>query len=147
MHFQEAIIINRPAAEVWAFLQQPNSEAVWHPDVLEEKITSLGGLGQGATGVEVRKFFGRRMEFPWKITQFVPRRSVTTRSAGGPVIWEATYLLEPIENGTSFVLDYRQEATGLWRLLLVGAPVIMRKQAKSDLANLKRAVEARQMHP
>jgi len=143
MRFRDAIIINRPVAEVWAFLQQPNSEAAWHPGVIEEKITSPGGLGVGATGIEVRKIFGRHMEFLWEITQFEPGRRVTTRSAGGPVAWEATYLLEPIENGTSFVLDYRQEATGLWKLLLLGAPIVMRKQAKSDLANLKRVVEAR----
>jgi ligand-binding SRPBCC domain-containing protein len=83
-HFRDATIINRPVTEVWAFLQQPNSEAAWHPGVIEEKITSPGGLGVGATG--------------------------------------------------------------LWRLLLLGAPIVMRKQAKSDLANLKRVVEARQLH-
>ena len=143
MYFRDTIIINRPVTEVWAFLQQPNSEAAWHPGVIEVKITSPGGLGLGATGIEVRKVFGRRMEFPWEITQFEPGRSVTTRSAGGPVAWESTYHLETIENGTSFVFDYRQEATGLWRLLLAGAPVVMRKQAKSDLANLKKAVESR----
>ena len=142
MHFRDAIIINRPVTEVWAFLQQPNSEAAWHPGVIEEKRTSSGELGVGATGIEVRKVFGRRMEFPWEITQFEPEHRVTTRSTGGPVVWEATYLLEPVENGTSFVLDYRQEATGLWRLLLLGAPIVMRQQAKSDLANLKRVVEA-----
>lgn len=142
MRFRETIIINRPVAAVWAFLQQPNSEAAWHPGVIEEKRTSAGGLGVGATGIEVRKVFGRHMEFSWEITEFEPGRKVTTRSVGGSVAWEATYLLESIENGTRFTLDYRQEAAGLWRLLLVGAPIVMRKQAKSDLANLKRVVEA-----
>jgi carbon monoxide dehydrogenase subunit G len=142
MRFRDSIIINRPVAEVWAFLQQPNSEAAWHPGVIEEKMTSAGGLSAGATGIEVRRVFGRRMEFPWEITQFESGRSVTTRGVGGPVAWEATYLLEPIEDATRFTLDYRQEATGLWRLLLVGAPIVMRQQAKADLANLKRLVEA-----
>jgi hypothetical protein len=82
------------------------------------------------------------MEFSWEITEFEPGCKVTTRSVGGSVAREATYLLESIENGTGFTLDYRQEAAGLWRLLLVGAPIVMRKQAKSDLANLKRVVEA-----
>jgi len=85
MRFQDSIIINRPVAEVWAFLQQPNSELAWHPAVIEEKMTSAGGLGAGATGIEVRKVFGRHMEFPWEITQFEPGCTVTTRSVGGPV--------------------------------------------------------------
>ncbi len=143
MRFGDAIVINRSVADVWAFLQQPNSEAVWHPGVIEERMTSAGGLGVGATGIEVRKVFGRRMEFPWEITGFEPGRRVTTTSTGGgPVAWEATYLLEPVENGTRFTLDYRQEATGVWRLFLLGAPIVMRRQAKSDLVRLKRAVEA-----
>lgn len=142
MRFEEVIVINRPVATVWAFLQQPNSEAAWHPDVIEERMTSAGGMGLGATGVEVRRAFGRRKEFPWEITRFEPGRCVTTAGRGGPVAWEATYSLEPVENGTRFTLDYRQEATGLWRLLLLGAPVVMRRQARSDLARLKGAVEA-----
>jgi hypothetical protein len=142
MRFEEAIIINRSAGEVWAFLRQPNSEAAWHPDVLEERRTSAGELGMGATGIEVRKVFGREVEFPWEITGFDPERRVTTTSAGGPVTWEATYLLEPVQNGTRFTLDYHQEATGLWRVLLIGAPMIMRRQARADLARLKKAVEA-----
>jgi hypothetical protein len=143
MRFRDAIAINRSVADVWVFLEQPNSEAVWHPGVIEERTTSAGGLGVGATGIEVRKVFGRHMEFPWEITGFEPGRRVTTTSTGGgPVAWEATYLLEPIENGTRFTLDYRQEATGLWRFLLLGAPIVMRRQAKSDLLRLKTAVEA-----
>jgi hypothetical protein len=62
MVIRDAIIINRPVTEVWAFLQQPNSEAAWHPGFIEEKITSPGGLGLGATGIEVRRVFGRCME-------------------------------------------------------------------------------------
>jgi len=142
MRFEEVIVINRPVAEVWAFLQQPDSEAAWHPDVIEERMTSAGGLGLGATGIEVRKVFGRCMEFAWEITRFEPERRVTTTSTGGQVDWEATYTLEPAESGTRFTLDYRQEATGLWRLLLLGAPAVMRKQARSDLVRLKAAVEA-----
>jgi hypothetical protein len=110
---------------------------------LLKRMTSAGGLGVGATGIEVRKVFGRHMEFPWEITGFEPgRRVITTIMGGGPVAWEATYLLEPVENGTRFTLDYRQEATGLWRLLLLGAPIVMRRLAKSDLVRPKRAVEA-----
>jgi len=142
MRFGGAIVINRSVGDVWAFLKRPNSEAVWHPGVIEERRTSAGELGMGATGIEVRKVFGRQMEFPWEITGFDPERRVTTTSAGGPVAWEATYVLEPVENGTRFTLDYCQEATGLWRVLLIGAPIIMRRQARADLARLKRAVEA-----
>ena len=142
MHFQDTITINRSVADVWAFLQQPNSETAWHPGVLEEKITSEGALRVGATGIEVRKVFGRQVEFPWEITQYEPECRVTTESRGGPVAWVATYVLEPVGEGTRFVFDYQQEATGIWKLLLLGAPVVMRKQAKSDLAHLKRAVEA-----
>jgi hypothetical protein len=143
MRFGDSIVSNRFVADVWAFLQQPNSEAVWHPGVIEERMTSAAGLGVGATGIEVRKVFGRPMEFPWEITGFEPGRRVTTTSTGGgPVAWEAIYLLEPIENGTRFTLDPRQEATRLWRLLLPGAPIVMRRQAKSDLVRLKRAAEA-----
>lgn len=142
MHIHDTITINRSVAEVWAFLQQPNSEALWHASVLEEKLTSEGGLRGGATGVEVRTVFGRQMEFPWEITRYEPERKVTTASRGGPVAWEATYVLEPAGEGTRFVFDYRQEATGIWKLLLLGAPWVMRKQAQTDLARLKSAVEA-----
>lgn len=60
MHFRDTITINRSVAEVWDFLQQPNSEALWHTDVLEERVTSEGGLRVGATGLEVKTVFGRR---------------------------------------------------------------------------------------
>lgn len=67
---------------------------------------------------------------------------MTTRSKGGPVAWEATYVLEPAGEGTRFVFDYRQSATGIWKLLVLGAPLVMPKQARADLARLKSLLEA-----
>ena len=101
-------------AEAWAFLQEPNSEAAWHLGVLEEKITSEGGLRVGAIGVEVSKVFGRQMEFPWEITQFEPECRVTTRSRGGQVAWEATYDLEPVGKAldSAVITARRRRASG-----------------------------------
>ena len=143
MHLHHFILINRPVADVWEFLKQPNSEAAWHPALVEEKMTSEAGLQVGATGVQVWKVFGRRVESPWEITELEPGRKITTRSTSGPTAWEGTYLLEPSGEATRFTLDLRQEATGLGRLLAPLTDGLFRRQWMSDLALLKQVVEAR----
>ena len=142
MHLRETIMINRSVAEVWTFLQQPHSESIWHPAIVEDRITSEGELRVGSTGIQVFNLLRRRVQSPWEITEFEQQRKVTTRSTGGPTTWKGTYLLEPVGTATRFTVDIHEELPGVARLLAPLFDRVTRKQWLSDLALLKQVVES-----
>ncbi len=44
-----SITINRPVAEVFAYVSEVSNEPAWHTDVLEARQTSAGPIGIGTT--------------------------------------------------------------------------------------------------
>ena len=64
--------------------------------------------GVGATGREVYKLMGRRIETTWEITEYEPNQKVSYRSTSGPVTYEGTWTYEPVEGGTrvTFAIDW-----------------------------------------
>lgn len=44
-----SITINRPVAEVFAYVSDVSNEPAWHTDVLEARQTSEGPIGIGTT--------------------------------------------------------------------------------------------------
>ena len=79
---EATILINRPAEDVFAFLNIPENHPKFVPGMLEFKKTSPGPLGQvGATIRGVRQFLGQRMELPYEITEYEPGNRLGMKGA------------------------------------------------------------------
>jgi hypothetical protein len=62
--FEVVTVIERPAEEVFAVVQDVTKTPLWEPGLLEARRTSEGPLGVGARMIYVGTFLGRRYESP-----------------------------------------------------------------------------------
>ncbi|HKI61494.1 MAG TPA: SRPBCC family protein [Mariprofundaceae bacterium] len=138
-----SIEINRPIAEVIAFVDDNKNDPMWQSSVLEsEKITS--GSPNAGTVYHVReKFLGRVIEQKWEVTE---------RNEDGSA-WSAKTISGAFPMETSMTFEVRGEATVVSRTLgidvgrffKVASPVvahIAQREMDMDFANLKELLES-----
>ena len=107
------VTIKRPLEEVFAFTSDADRLPQWQEAVIESRRTSDGPPGVGATGVNVRKVMGQRIETNWEVTAYKANEGYTIKSTtGGPVAFELTYAFTAVEEGTRVQVKFRGEAKG-----------------------------------
>jgi carbon monoxide dehydrogenase subunit G len=138
----QSVTINRPVAEVWAFISNFENTTRWSRGVLEARRTSDGPLGVGSTLETVVRAFGRRRTADYLVTEYEPNRAFAFEVTSGPMTSRARYSVEPAGAGTRLTAAGEAEVTGVYRLL---APLLVRtikRHSQDDLANVKRILEA-----
>ena len=69
----QSVVIDRPCAEVFAFVTDLRNELRWQPEIVA--VTLDGPLRVGGHFHETRVTFGRRFEWEFRITELeAPRR-------------------------------------------------------------------------
>lgn len=140
--FEINLVINRPIAEVFAFISNGENLPRWRAATLEiSKISSeptrVGSKFRGRFA-----FLGRPFEGNLEVIAHEPIRSYATRMVEGPFPLEARYSLEPVEGGTQLTLVIDGEPGGFFKL---AEPLVVRlakRSYESDLQNLKEMLEA-----
>lgn len=139
---EATILIDRPAADIFAFLNVPENHPKFVPGMLEFKKTSPGPLDRvGATIRGVRQFLGRRMELPYEITEYEPGNRLGMKGAMGPIIFEDGYVLDSMGNSTRVRFWLEPTLSGLMK---IAKPFVVwqgKIHANETLTNLKRALE------
>jgi uncharacterized protein YndB with AHSA1/START domain len=131
------VVVGRPAAEVFAFLADPENDPRWRPGVLD--IARVDGDGaryrQGVRGPG-----GRRVDADIEVTAREPERLIAFRTIARPARPEGRYELRPAGAGTRVRFALEAELRGVKRLM---APMVRRTMAAEvgALADLKRVVE------
>jgi uncharacterized protein YndB with AHSA1/START domain len=136
-----SITINRPVAEVFAYVSDASNEPAWHTDVLEARQTSEGPIGIGTTFlIRVKPSMGVS-EGVTEVIGFDPNRRQVIRGEMGSMRPTITDLFEPADGGTKFTRRIQIEASGLMRLMLPLVRPMTGKIWTGFLANLKRVLE------
>jgi len=81
---ETSVVINRPIAEVFEFVVNPEKWPQYDSGLLEAAKTSKGPMDVGATWQEVRKFLGRRIESTNAVTAYEPNKKFSFKSTSGP---------------------------------------------------------------
>jgi hypothetical protein len=135
-------MINRPAEDVFAFLNIPENHPKFVPGMIEFKKTSPGPLRRvGATIRGVRQFLGQRMVLPYEITEYEPGNRLGMRGMMGPITFEDGYVLDSMGNSTRVRFWLELTLTGLMK---IAKPFVVwqgKIHADETLANLKSALE------
>lgn len=137
---ETSVVINRPIAEVFAFVTDPENGSQWESGLLEAGKTSKGSMGVGATWQEVRQFLGRRIEQTVQVAEYEPNKKMAIKTAG-PIPSEGGYTFESVAGGTRVTLTGQTETGGFFKL---ADPILARmakRQLEADLANLKELLE------
>ena len=136
------VTINRPVADVFAFVADLTNEPRWHTDILKVRPApdSPAREGLGSTWIVTARFMGRR-EYEVEVTGFEPNRRIEYTTRTGPLKPTAACLLEPADGGTLFTRQVQIPIQGLHRL---AKPMLQRMAPKRQAGfvhNLKHRLE------
>jgi hypothetical protein len=82
---KDSIEINRPAEEVFAYLDQLDRHSEWQPSLVSARVVTEGPTRVGTRVVEKRKVPGGTRDVPYEITAHEPPRMASFRGTAGPV--------------------------------------------------------------
>jgi hypothetical protein len=135
---ENSVEIARPVDEVFDFAADMRNELKWNPDVESmEKIT------EGPVGL------GTRFKAKWHTSPPVTtecthfdRPSSFAYHNGGPIEVDLTITLGSTPGGTLLTSRFDARPNGLIRLIFPVFLIILRRQEKANMVNVKRALEA-----
>ncbi len=142
---QRHITIQRPVREVFAGLEDFQSDHLWRAQVKEMRITSAHRTGLGASHIEVREMFGRTMESPASIVVYEPDKRFDVQRASGPIRPIASYRFADASGGTRLTLRLSVPLRGPSVLLAPIVALMVQLIARSipaDLERLKKLIES-----
>ena len=135
-------VIERPPAEVAAYVADPSNAPEWYENIESVEWKSAPPVAVGSRVAFVARFLGRRLAYTYEFVDYVPGERLVMRTADGPFAMETTYTWEPAgPNATRMTLRNRGEPSGFSR---IGAPLMagaMRRANRKDLARLKELME------
>jgi uncharacterized protein YndB with AHSA1/START domain len=137
---QRSITINRPAAEVFAFVADALNGPKWRPGVHEVEHAS----GQGAGAIyrqSVKGPGGRRIAADIEITDYEPNHRYAFRAIAGPVRPTGEYRFAEANGGTRLTFSLDAKLSGWKRLLMSGAVQSTMNAEMASLDRLKSLLE------
>jgi len=141
MKVERSISIERPAAEVFAYISDIRNDPTWHTDVTEVR-SSTDAVGMGTVfDVKVKPSMGVS-EGTMTVSRFEPGRLVEFQGRMGRMEPTVTNICEPSANGTLVTRRVELDPPGIMRLM---SPMIASRIGKANegfLANLKGVLEA-----
>ena len=134
--------VDRPAAEVFAFVSDQLNAPRWQRGLREVRRTTGGPIGVGSEHVFVRRFAGRRIESGNRFVEFEPGRFVAFEIPDGVVTGRASYLVE--SDGTErchLTSTMRFQVAGWMRLAEPLLARVLERDSHRDEQTLKQILE------
>ena len=142
-------VVDRPAAEVFAYATDPTHFHEWQQGLIEGHLDPPGPAQVGSKCLTTRRIGGANRTVTALLTHVEPPRTWGVRGIDGPIRATVDVTVEPITGSSSrltIAVDFAGH--GIGRLLV---PLIVRRQADKEMpANveaLKRRAETRQPQP
>ena len=146
MRIEQSIVIDRPRAEVFAYLADRRHDPVWMGSVVEsEWLDGEASPSVGRRGRMALKVFGRRTETVDEVSEFVPGERIAHRTVQGTFRLNTACLTAAEGTGTRATVVAEGESFVEGRLGRFADPLIagvMRRSFKTDLRRLKRILES-----
>ena len=139
---EHTVVIHRPVGEVFEFLVNPENNHLWQEGVVKSRMIPQGQVDVGTKGEDVRKYLGREFQTTYEIVEYEPDRKLRFRSLSGPVQFEGSYALEPVDEGTRFSFTIQGDAGPFSALAGPLASRMVQKQVERDAVSLKRRLES-----
>lgn len=134
-HAENAITIDRPAVEVYAFLADGLNNARWRPGVKSIELSSgVAGTEGAVYSQTLTGPRGRPIQGDYRITKAVPGKMLAFQVIAGPARPEGSYALAEDNGSTTvrFTLDLK--STGLMKVL----DALITKTMQAEVAQLSR---------
>jgi uncharacterized protein YndB with AHSA1/START domain len=138
------IVIDRPRAEVAAFVGDPDNAPAWYEHVKRVVWRTPRPLAVGTRIGFMAESLGKQLEFVYEVTALVPGERLVMRTEAGRFPIETTYAWkdEP-GGGTRMSLTNHSEPRGVGRLSAMLLRRSMRRSDAKTLSRLKAVLESR----
>ena len=136
------VVINRPVAEVFAFIARAENMPRWAKYITDAAQTSEGAVDVGTTCYVVSKMMGMNVKQNFTVTECIPDRVYAAKSTSGPVPMESRYVLEEASGATELHVSVTTDLSGVMKM---AGPLLirkLRKQMREDHESLKRFLES-----
>ncbi|MCC3763358.1 SRPBCC family protein [Glycomyces sp. TRM65418] len=140
MQFTNTIRIDRPTAEVFAYLADPENIPQWNYAISETKKTSEGPVGVGSSYLQTRTV-PEHSEETVEVTEYEPDRRFAIRGDLGPFHGDVAYVLDPAQGGTIVTNAMDLKAAGPARPIAPLAVTRVKAAVAANLGTLKTLLE------
>ncbi len=143
--FSGSVVVDRPIAEVFAFLAAGTNDPKFSPRVLEIRKTSDGPTGVGTVFESKVKDAGMTTSRRFELTEFAEPTKIrwTERSKNMVTVPDGGYDLESLDAAQTRVTIHNQlEGHGLGKLIVGFAARQAVKEAPAFAQRIKAAIEA-----
>src|SRR5215510_15062819 len=140
---EESTVINRPVAEVFAFVANFENHPKWESNFQKVKLLTSTPTGVGTQYQCDMKLPGQTATSKFEITEYEVNRKIAFEGEpAGPAKPDGSFLFESVPGGTKITLVPRPKFRGLFKLLEPMMAGYVRKQNRDHLNSLKRILEA-----
>jgi uncharacterized protein YndB with AHSA1/START domain len=130
-----SIEVNRPAAAVFAYLEQFDRHADWQPSLVSVRIETPGPVRVGTRVVERRKTPMGTRDITFEVTEHDPPHVLSFRGTEGPVRPIGVARVEQLTATTSrIIFSIELEGRGIGRLI---APFALKQTAQEIPSRLE----------
>jgi uncharacterized protein YndB with AHSA1/START domain len=134
MQFTNMITIDRPIAEVFAFLAKFENVPRWNDAISETRRISMGPMNVGAGYVQTRTL-PTRSEEQFEVTAYQPDWELAFRGTFGPFSGQFIYELEAMGNLTRLINTVDLEPSGPVNII---APLVTSRIKAAVAVNLNK---------
>ena len=140
---KHSIEINRPAEEVFAYLEQVDRHNEWQGSLVSTTVETNGPMRVGTQVVERRHIPGGTRDFSYEVTEFDPARKMSFRGSAGPVRPGGTYTVDPTgESSSRMNVELDLEGHGIGKLFAILARRQAAKEVRVDHEKFKELLES-----
>lgn len=138
---EESVVINRPAAEVFAFISDLENDPPW-TSATEMRRTSQGPIGIGTTFRQRDRFLGRHLELSHVVVGYEKDRRIAVKATSRRLSLEGARIVDPVgDSATRVTISGDGHASGLLTVV-EGLMVAMgARRLRSQLVRLKHLLE------
>jgi uncharacterized membrane protein len=135
-------IINLPLEKVAAYAADPDRAPKWYTNIKSVRWQTAKPLAENSRIAFTAYFLGRKMEYTYEVTEFIPGKKLVMQTAEGPFPMETTYTWQAVdERRTRMTLRNRGIPTGFSGLLTPLLKIAMKRANQKDLKRLKQLLE------
>jgi uncharacterized protein YndB with AHSA1/START domain len=140
---KHCIEINRPAEDVFAYLDQVDRHNEWQSQLASTTVETDGPTRVGTRVVERRVVPGGARDFPYVVTEYDPPRKASFRGTAGLIRPIGNYTIDPIgESSSRMTTELDLEGHGIGKLFAILARRQAAKQVPVDQEKFKELLES-----
>jgi uncharacterized protein YndB with AHSA1/START domain len=139
----EAVEINRPPEEVFAYLDQLERHGEWQQGIVSTTDVTPGPVRIGTRATDLRRGAGgMKMKVTYEIVGYDPPRRTSFKGVNGPIRVVGSVTVEPVAGGSKVTLELDFEGRGIGKLFAAMARRQASREVPGDQRRLKERLEA-----